>query len=679
MTTLDAKVPCARCGQLVDRIRAPRVRFSVERQLHFCCPEHADDYPWSLGSTQPGEVQLGARPESTRPPRAEYAEVGADTPPPEVNARQPAAATEPSQDKEPEAVPAPSTRQSLRSREAQWAQWALPCLLAVVTLILFVQGRPYLAPFLALLALVVAYFIEHRAEGQDVLDDWPDVLRGDGLHLARANDGQGPSTKPSGELRPGEELFVEAGEVICVDGIVGSGEATIVPWHGAQKTQRAKVGDRIVAGAQLTSGQLGLVATKTGERRAFHVPTQFVREHAQLRIARFARWGLGPGMSLLSVALLRLQGHTWLSSLAAAIVVSGTYAIAGGLSRPRALLRAAWGEAARRGISYCSAPLFERAGQVNAVVFCARGTVLAGEPDVTEVHVWMGMTEQQVLSLAAGAESAVHHPVASSTLRAAHLRQVAIEACRGHHVSPGLGVVCSTSDGRSLAVGSREFLLREKISVAIAEETLRTLETHGNSTLLVALDGRLIGVLGLQDSLRAGARAAFQLLLDHKLEPILLSGDARATTEAVARALSCEHVRPEVPALSRAQTVRSLIDAGLTVAVVGNSPLDDVALGAAQVPVVLGGAATVRSDSPHGHERGVGLASDRVMDATLALLIAKQARHNLQVFLVAWLLLSTMGSLLVISQLAPLFVAPLFGLAGLQLGQRLAKRSGSLP
>ena len=229
-------------------------------------------------------------------------------------------------------------------------------------------------------------------------------------------------------------------------------------------------------------------------------------------------------------------------------------------------------------------------------------------------------------------------------------------------------------DGRALVVGSRELILREKISVAIAEETLRVLEARGMSTLLVALDGRLIGILGLQDSLVAGARATFQLLLDNHLEPILLSGDARATTEAVAKSLSCEHIRPEVPALARAQEVRNLIDAGLNIAVVGNSPRDDVALSAAHVPIILDGASVIRADSPHGHERGIGSCGDRVVDAAVALLVARQTRLLLQQCLAFWLLGATVGALLVMSHLAPFFAAPLAGVLGLGLSQLRAHR-----
>ncbi len=546
-------------------------------------------------------------------------------------------------------------------------------LLTLLTLQAMWTGRAFFANLVALGLLTAAHLWETRRVAETNLA-WPKELSEGAPCSVRVKQAQGYLSKDADSLRAGEEVLVESGERLVVDGVVSSGEGEVMPWEGARHRLPVVPGTRLVAGARLVAGTISVIATKTAQRRAFHVPLRFVESHALVSIARTASWGAGPVMATICAGLLYLKWGDLGSALATGAVVWASFSLLSGQRVCSAVLVEAWTEAAKRGIAYCSAALFERAGQVNAVVFNARGTVLYGEPDVAEVHVFRGATEQQVLSLAAGAESAVHHPIASSTLRAAHHREVPIDGCRGHHVVAGLGVLCSSSDGRALVVGSRELLLREKVSVAIAEETLRVLESRGMSTLLVALDGRLVGILGLQDSLRAGARATFQLLLESHLEPILLSGDARATTEAVAQSLSCEHVRPEVPALARAHEVRSLIDAGLTIAVVGNSPRDDVALGAAHVPIILDGASIIRADSPHGHERGIGLSSNRVLDAAISVLIARRTRTTLQRCLLAWLLSTATGTLLVLSQLTPIYVAPMMAIFGLVLARYLARR-----
>src|SRR5205085_3775334 len=94
--------------------------------------------------------------------------------------------------------------------------------------------------------------------------------------------------------------------------------------------------------------------------------------------------------------------------------------------------------------------------------------------------------------------------------------------------------------------GSRAFLLQEKVSVAIADARVSELEAQGRSVLVVAVAGRLVGLLALQDGLRPGARAAVHRLHDARIEPVLLSGEARATCETIARELDIDHVRPEI-------------------------------------------------------------------------------------------------------------------------------------
>src|SRR5262249_15010808 len=162
------------------------------------------------------------------------------------------------------------------------------------------------------------------------------------------------------------------------------------------------------------------------------------------------------------------------------------------------------------------------------------------------------------------------------------------------------------SSGEELCVGSRSLMMQQRISIAIAEERIAELESLGRTVVLVALGSRLVGVIGLQDGLRPGARAAVQHLLDAQIEPVLMSGDARETCEAIGRSLDIDHIRPEVLPADRGAEVRRLIDAGMSVAVLGHPGIDDAALGAADVAVALGAAGSTPGDY------AVTLASDDV-------------------------------------------------------------------
>jgi P-type Cu+ transporter len=275
-------------------------------------------------------------------------------------------------------------------------------------------------------------------------------------------------------------------------------------------------------------------------------------------------------------------------------------------------------------VAFRSAEALDRAGRVSSVAFCARGTLLLGEPEVTSIDALTGYDAESVLSFAAGAEASTEHPSAAAVLRAARARSIRPDAVRSPTPLAGLGITAVAGSGQTLAVGSRALMLRERIGVAGAEARISDLEAAGRSVLLVALGGRLIGVIGLQDGLRAGARAAVQHVLDVGVEPILLSGDARDTCEALGRALDIDHLRPEVPPSERGDEVRRLRDGGAVVAVVGRTPNDDNALGAADVSVALSVAGSGAS------EWSVQLASDDVRDAAYSLRVAHQARREAQ-------------------------------------------------
>jgi Cu+-exporting ATPase len=201
-------------------------------------------------------------------------------------------------------------------------------------------------------------------------------------------------------------------------------------------------------------------------------------------------------------------------------------------------------------------------------------------------------------------------------------------------------------------------MLREHISVALAEGKLSDLEALGQTVLLVAVGGRLSGMLGLQDGLRPGARAAVQHLLDVGVEPILLSGDTRETCEAIGRAIDIDHVRPEIMPADRGDEIKRLTEGGAVVAVVGRSPVDDAALGNGDVSVSLSTAGSGSS------EWQFQLASDDVRDAAFAIRLAHRCRSEVRFALALTITAAGLASLVVSLGLAPLSVAPVLSILG---------------
>jgi len=313
----------------------------------------------------------------------------------------------------------------------------------------------------------------------------------------------------------------------------------------------------------------------------------------------------------------------------------------------------------RRGITYKSADAWHRAGRVGVAMFSARGTLLLGEPELAELETMAPkLGDGGVLALAAGAERNGEHPIARAITRAARTRGVRPDGVRNPNVVPGLGVTAVTSTGEELCVGNRSLMLEQRISIAGAEQRIGELEALGRTVVLVAVGARLVGMLGLQDGLRPGARAAVQHLLDVQVEPVLVSGDARETCEAIARSLDIDHIRPEVPPAERAAEVRRLIDAGVSVAVLGHAGTDDEALGAADVPVALAAAGSTPGDF------AVALASDDVRDAALSLALAHRTRTEAKVAVALAVVPALFGSVAAAFGILPPAYAPIASLLG---------------
>lgn len=465
------------------------------------------------------------------------------------------------------------------------------------------------------------------------------------------------------DLRPGEEIIVEAGEVVPVDATVTAGSAVVLPWRGATTRAERREGDIVVAGARVLEGRLRAVVSWAGHDRAWIRLSNDPRRRADLytalarsgrlfteRLAPFATAlaGLGAFAGDIPAVELGMLVASVQAALTSPIVTSLP-----ALSVMRAVL-----DGLRRGIAFRTADAFDRAAKVSTLTFCARGTVLLGEPEVANIETFGEYRASDVLALVAGAESGAQHAIASAVLRAARARGVRPDGVRSPTPQPGLGTTAVASNGQPLVVGSRALMLREHVSVAAAERRITDFEALGQTVLLVALGGRLVGLLALQDGLRPGARAAVQHLLDVGVEPVLLSGDARETCEALGRALDVDHIRPEIPPSERGDAVRRLADGGAVVAVVGHSPADDLALGAADVSIALNAAGSTTS------EWSVQLASDDVRDAAFAIRLAHDARREARLALLLGLAPAAVGSLMATLELGPLALGPLGALLG---------------
>jgi cation transport ATPase len=443
------------------------------------------------------------------------------------------------------------------------------------------------------------------------------------LELALGAAVRRPAGSAEGELRPGEEFLLEPGERSPADAVIVAGRGRVEPWFASASSVPRQEGDTLLAGARVVEGALRAVVRWAGmdrawarltfdpERRADRhaVPARLVERLCTSGALALAVLGALLAFSTQPQAALVLSSAAALAATLCSIALPEIVAlqISGGVS-----------ELLARGVSFREPGALDRAARVGAVVFCAEGTLFCDEPSVASIEPAGNLSKDELLALIAGAFAGVASPLASALQRCIQDYQVRPDGTRSPNHTPGLGVTAVASTGQSLVVGTRALLLGRHISVAGAESRIAELEALGRSVLLAALDGRYVGLLALQDGIASGARAAVQHLLDAQVEAVLLSGEARETSKALAHHLGIDHVRAEVAPEARAAELRRLEESLTALAVVGRASKDDSALGAASLSINIDGAGgpLERWD--------VDVASGSVRDAAWAVHVARK-------------------------------------------------------
>jgi cation-transporting P-type ATPase C len=260
-----------------------------------------------------------------------------------------------------------------------------------------------------------------------------------------------------------------------------------------------------------------------------------------------------------------------------------------GLATPTAI-SAAIGNGARRGILIKGGAHLEAAGRVDAIVFDKTGTLTLGRPVVTNVisfdEAW---SPEQVLAYAASSEIHSRHPLAQAVIRSTEERRIEIPPHEECQVLLGQGMRVET-DGRVMLIGSEDLLRREDIAISeTAQRWVGKLQQAAETPLLLAVDGRLTGLVSLRDTVRPESRGVLAALrADGVRRIVLLTGDHPDTAAAVAAELGIDEFRAQVMPEEKQDVVRQLQAEGYTVAVVGDGTNDAPALALADIGIAMG-------------------------------------------------------------------------------------------
>ena len=447
-----------------------------------------------------------------------------------------------------------------------------------------------------LLALGDVILDRTQDRARRAISDLMELDTGDAFVLD--DDGAAPRRVSPRDLAPGQRIVIYPGARVPADGTIESGSLSVdeKAITGESLPRDRGAGERVLAASVVVHGQAVVLVERAGSdttaARIVHIIEGAGSKPMTLQanVERHANRLVIPTFAIAGIAY---AASGMIDRLASVIITDFGTGVR--VAIPTTAL-ASMTRAARRGVLIKGAQYLERLAEVDTIVFDKTGTLTRGEPEITEVsalsEVW---SARDVIAFAAAAEGHQSHPIADAIRRhAAASGAPAWEPSPGsEHYRIGLGLEARV-EGRRVLVGNARFLAHHGVDAAAGERPRDQLAARGVSSVLVAIDGDLAGVIGYADALREESRAVIHALrAGGRRQVILLSGDARAPVEAIARRCGIDEAIAEVLPEDKAEVVRSLRARGKKVAMVGDGINDAPALALADVGVSLHGGTEV--------------------------------------------------------------------------------------
>ena len=407
---------------------------------------------------------------------------------------------------------------------------------------------------------------------------------------------------PTSEVAVGDLLLIRPGAKVAVDGMVEDGDSDLdesmvtgesLPVH---KTS----GDQVIGATLNTTGTLRVRATKVGADTALAQIVKLVQEAqnskapGQRLADRAAFWlvlvALVGGAATFAVWYLLAGRSVSEAMLFAITVVVITCPDALGLATPTAIM-VGTGLGAKRGVLFKNAMALETAARIDTVVMDKTGTLTKGEPEVTDI-VADGIDETEMLALVAAVERESEHPLARAVVVAAEARGAAVVRAEDFDSVPGHGAI-ATVGARRVAVGNRRLMEREQIELGPLAQRRQEFAETGRTVVMVAVDGRAVGLIAMADTPRDTAAAAVAALRALDIAVVMLTGDNEATAKRIAGILGVDTVIAEVLPGDKSAKIAELQAQGRKVAMVGDGVNDAPALAQADIGIAIGAGTDV--------------------------------------------------------------------------------------
>ena len=442
-------------------------------------------------------------------------------------------------------------------------------------------------------------------------------------------------TIPTEEIVAGDTVIVRQGGRIPVDGVITDGHAAVdeSAITGESLPVEKVPGDAVTSATVTSSGYLELRATRVGGDTTLSQIIRLMEEAASSKapISRLADRISGifvPAVMAISLTAALLWAFVGgmdvrfcLSIAIAVLVISCPCAL--GLATPVAIM-VGTGQAAQQGILIKSAESLELLHKVQTVVLDKTGTVTMGQPRVTDILCAPGVTEEELLCVAASAEKPSEHPLAHAIVEESQARHIPLCPVSGFRSVPGGGIQATLS-GEAVLAGNAGYLAQNGVSPAAMEADAHRLAEDGKTPLFFAESGRLLGCVAVADVVKPDSAKAIAALRRMGRRVVLLTGDNQRTANAIARQIGVDQVIAQVLPQDKAKCVAQLQQQGQRVTMVGDGVNDAPALAQADVGLAIGAGTDIAIESAD-----VVLMKSSLLDIPAAMDLSRAVLRNIK-------------------------------------------------
>ena len=439
---------------------------------------------------------------------------------------------------------------------------------------------------------------------------------------------------PLTHVHEADLLRIRPGEKVPVDGVVTEGSSAVDEsmLTGEPLPVTKRPGDKLIGATMNTSGALIMRAEHVGASSVLSQIVQLVAQAQRSRapMQRMADHVAGyfviavVAAALLTLLVWGLLGPqpSWVYGLINAVsVLIIACPCALGLATPMSIM-VATGRGATQGVLFRDAAAIENLRKVDVLIVDKTGTLTEGRPTFKRAIPAEGITEQEVLRLAASLDQGSEHPLAQAIVSAAHQRGLTLAIVDSFDSITGIGVR-GRVESRTLLLGNTALMSQEGVAIeSCVTASAEALRAEGASVMLLATDGKFTGLLAVSDPIKASTKEALQTLRSAGIRIVMATGDGLTTAKAVGQSLGIDEVHGEVKPADKLELVRSLQAQGRIVAMAGDGINDAPALAKADVGIAMGTGTDVAMNSAQvtlvkGDLRGIATARE-LSESTVA-------------------------------------------------------------